>query len=189
MVGDAGFVVNYGDFTHTSTFEPINDDMEIVVLGCDGTTVDTLPDPVFEDANAGFVYTGQFNVRNGGDPSACPLGQVGVVLTGVMDRYSGDENSMVLLNRNDIENSSNWLWNFFSFEDNEEVEVGACLDPSECYILIFFDTFADGLSSVDSDGLRMSIFGSGEEVFHMPPDTPGGGEDPRSWITNLGSGC
>ena len=191
LIGAAGFNVTYGAFSHTSTFEPVDDNIEIVILGCDGTTAGALPSPVFEDENPGFVYTGQFNVRNGGDPSSCPAGEVGVVLTGTMDRFSGEENSMIFLNRNDASDSSKWIWNFFSFENNEDVEVGACLDPNECYWFFFYDTFDDGLLSVDSDGLALRVYsvdGLGDIVWEMPPESTSNNVDPVAWFAWAG-GC
>ena len=190
MDGDGSYTVKFGEFSFTSSFDLDVDlvqsgeanNYEIIILGCEDTFDMNLP--AFGDNNLGFKRRDLFSTPGIGNNNDCAKdGEVLVTLSGRMDRFSEDENGLALID-------SEYELDFLSgervptemfvgkggFSNNEKLSnMRACLDLTKCYIFYFFDSNNDGLTSLDSNGLTMSvkspIAGIQVEFFTMPPDT------------------
>ena len=184
LEGDAGYTVEFGDFSHTSTFylDPAavlsgeQDNFELVVLGCEEYDEEL---PMFGLSNSGFVYSDLFTA--GATSGDCPVGEVAVNLFGRMDSYSEEENAMALIDFDYVGDFLNfeavpteWFVGKGEFVNNQEINMEACLDPTRCYVFFLFDTHEDGLFDEDSDGLTVSVkspHGTKIELFTMMPNT------------------
>ena len=193
--GDGSYTVKYGDFSFTSSFDldvdlvrsGAQDNFEFVVLGCEDTFELNLP--AFADNNDGFKRSDLLTTGVGNDGDCPTDGEVLVTLSGRLDRFSEEENGLALIDSDYLSeflNGDSVKTEMFvgkgGFSNNQEVNMKACVDVTKCYVFFFFDSYNDGLTHLDSNGLTMSMksptTGIHVQLFTMLPDTP-----PKEYIT------
>jgi hypothetical protein len=78
-----------------------------------------------------------------------------------------------------VTDDEEWIWDEIGFEEDESYQYSACLDPTGCATLDFFDWYGDGIEA--PGGITLTYDGT---VFWDHSDDIGGGV-----VFRFGDGC